>query len=157
MSELVVHELGLNSGGDFPQDVLKQPFTVGNQNLNVANVTVHIYRHNSPAGTVRLQLLDTNSRLIDESTPVTISTIGSDNFFHGLFTFVFDIGLKANRNYILAMASAGGYVFAEGAYVGWVTDFGNVTKKHPFSPNKDFSSPMDLKFWIKVKNQKGQE
>ena len=156
MSWLVVHELGLNSGGNFPQDTLKQSFTVGNSNLNVANISIHIYRHLSPSGSVKLQILDTNSKLIDESTSVTITSIGTGNYWHGLYPFTFDIGLKAKQSYILALTGTG-YTFAESDYVAWCTDFGNVTKTHPFTPNLDFSSPLDLKFWTKDKVQKGQE
>lgn len=137
--KLVVHELkaeGLHQ-------VLRS-----DKRVIVEAVRPHLYRHNVPAGSVRMQIYS-GEDLVAESNAVDISTIGSLAYFHGYVTFYINAYLDKDVDYTFSLYSDGidGYTFSEPAYVGWCVgfDLGHYDATYVMASNLD--SPLDLEIW----------
>lgn len=112
----------------------------------VEAIRPHIYRHNFPAGTVKVQIHDNLSVLIAESNTVNISAMGTMAYFHGYVKFDINAHLKKNVAYTVSLVSAG-YVFNEASYIGWVN--GHDLAKYPITgvPASSYNYPLDLEIW----------
>jgi hypothetical protein len=106
----------------------------------------HIYRHNLPAGTVKLQIHDDAAVLVAESEAITITNIGTLAFFHGYQRFYIDAWLAKDQDYTLSLVGTG-YSFSESAYVGWVN--GHDLAKYPLvgTPASHLQYPYDFEIW----------
>lgn len=80
----------------------------------------HLYRHGNPAGSLYLEIHSENG-LIATSEQISISSIGTQNYFHGFVRFYISKQLKPGVEYTIKLKSDG-YTFSEGSYVGWVLD-----------------------------------
>lgn len=123
-------------------------------NINALAIRPHIYRHNSPAGSLQLKILDENSALIATSNSVTISSIGTDDFFHGYIKFDINVSLRADTRYRLQVEGVSGYVFNESAYVGVCKDHDlqKVTRNYDsimgtVPGSTSFNSAIDFEIW----------
>lgn len=118
-------------------------------NLIVEAFRPHIYRHNSPTGSLRIKVNDNNGKLIKQSSAVTISSIGTLAFFHGLVKFDINVGLQKDQSYRIELVGEGGYTFSESAYIGWVNDFDLRRVSASYSPNVDFNAALGMEIWTR--------
>jgi hypothetical protein len=147
---LNVFELGLT--GSFGNTQLKQLITVGVKDLDLYAIRPHLYKHLAPAGSVYMQVQDSNGRKIKNSETIALSTIasgtGSESYFHGYIRFLIDLRLRRNTQYYLALVSTG-YSYSGSAFVGWCNDF-DLRKVDPdFSNNAGFNAPLDFELWAR--------
>lgn len=136
--KLVVHELK----DDGVSQVLR-----ATRNVIVEAIRPHIYRHNFAAGSLKVQILDSENTLVAESEAVNISSIGSEDFFHGYVRFYINAYLAKDQDYKFKLVGAGGYSFSEAAYIGWCNgfDLGKYTKT--YSNMNSLQEPLDLEVW----------
>jgi len=114
-----------------------------------AAVRPHLFISNSPAGNLKMQKLNADGRLIDESPTIDISTITSAIAYHGYVKFDLVTPYLDEEAFQLALVPGGGYTFSESAFVGWCTDF-DLRKYTPtFTPASARSAPFDVEFWKK--------
>jgi len=146
MSTLIVEELGLDAATE-----LKQSMTA-TKDLLIKNIRPHLYRHNTAAGSVIVDIRDTASGdTIATSNTLAISSLiitgGSGlAFVHAYFNFAINANIKDGANFDIVLKSSG-YTFAEGSYVGWCKDFDLRKYTAGYSPNKGFRSAFDLEIW----------
>lgn len=141
----------------------EQEFTIGDEALNMDGIRPHIYRFGNPLGSLQLEVLDSQKRLIKKTDVVTISSIGSEDFFHGYILFPLTWAAQANTVYHLRLVGLSGYTFSETAspttgYIGWVKaepDFrkGSAT----YSPNTGWNSELDWEPWVKKRFIRGSQ
>jgi hypothetical protein len=136
--KLLVHEL---------KTTLKQQFQP-TENLDVLYVRPHLYKHNSPSGSLKIQILGESEELIKESSLITISSISSANYFHGYIRFEITVPLRSSNTYYMALASSG-YSFAEGAYIGWCNDYDLRKVSATYTPSVGYSAALDFELWTK--------
>lgn len=155
MSHLVVHELGLT--GSFGNTELKQLITIGARDLLVFAIRPHLYKHLAPAGTIYLQVQDTNGKKIKDSESVTITDISASNYFHGMVKFEIDVALKKNTQYYVALKSGGGYSYASNAFVGWCNDYDlrRVETDYTTPSTVGVNSPLGMEIWVRKQITKG--
>lgn len=127
---------------------LKQLMTVGDEHIDVTNIRPHIYKHLAPAGSLSIEIRDTNNRVIATSNSVTITDISGSNYFHGYVKFDINAHLKSGESYYIALKSSG-YTFSEAAWVGWCTDYDLRKYDADYSQATGFCSAMDLEIWEK--------
>lgn len=125
---------------------LSQSFTPS-KNTIVEAVRPHIYRHNFPTGTLKIEIYDSEDALVAESESIDIADIGSAAFFHGYVRFYIDAYLAADETYTFKLVGEDGYSFSEPAYCGWVNSVD--LNKYPmgFSPANHAEYPLDLEIW----------
>jgi hypothetical protein len=136
------------------KSTLYQALTNGRTVAQVYAVRPHLYRHGSPAGTIKLQIQDASGVLIAESAAQTISAIGSGTYWHGYLEFVVSAQLAKNAAYRFALVPAG-YTFSEGAYLGWCNGFDLGKYGGTYAPAVGFSAPLDLEIWTRGQMRKG--
>lgn len=107
---IAYHELGLDS----TSLIFK-----ATRPVFMKHVRVHIYKHLAPAGSIVMQLCDRNNVIQLASATVSMSSISSANYFHGLVKFDLQYPLRANTEYYLVMNSSG-YSYDPNAFIGWV-------------------------------------
>lgn len=142
---LLVHELSTNG--------LKQELNIL-ENLNVLSVRPHLYKHNNPSGSLKLQLLDENEKKISESSSILISDISNSSYFHGYVRFNCNWQLRDGVNYFIKLVGVG-YSFNESSYIGWCSDYDLRKVNADYSPNDSFHSALDLELWAKTKIKRG--
>ena len=78
--KLIVDELGIRGTNEVFQEV-----KTGTSSRFVSNIRPHLYRHNSPSGSLRIDVRDLNDEIAKSSNAVAISAIDpGNNFFHGI-------------------------------------------------------------------------
>lgn len=134
--KLVVHELQATE--------LSQSYTP-ERNVIVHAIRPHLYKHNAPAGTLKLQIYN-GVTLVGESDPVTIASISTANYFHGYVRFDLSCGLKRDTAYTFKLVGSG-YTFSESAYVGWCGGFDLGKYPATYTPESLLKYPLDLEVW----------
>lgn len=137
--KLVVHEL---------KSTITQEINSENT-CNVVALRLHLYKHNSPAGSVYLEVQDALSNVVATSESILISSISASPFFHGKVRFNTVGQLKKNTQYSIILKSTG-YTFDEAAYIGWCADFDFNTYDTDYVVNRPVDSPLDYEVWIKT-------
>jgi hypothetical protein len=118
-----------------------------NKNKIIAVIRPHLYIKNRPIGTVKVQLMTADRTIINESLPITISTITASNEYHGYVTFYIDAFLKKDVTYLVNVVCEGGYTFSNSAYCGVCNDY-DLRKYKTQSPIKhQRNAPLDLEVW----------
>ncbi|RTL05230.1 hypothetical protein EKK58_08765 [Candidatus Dependentiae bacterium] len=107
----------------------------------------HLYIHGSPSGTVKVQILDTNNRVVTESSSVSISTLKTLDYAHKYYRFDLSANLSQDTSYKLAVVCEGGYSFSESAYVGVCLDWDNRKSSVGYSPSTSYEQPLDIEVW----------
>lgn len=154
MSKLIVHELGIT--GSFGNTELKQLITVGNRDILAHAIRVHLYKHLAPAGSVYLQIQDTNGKKVKDSEVLANTAISSASYYHGMIKFEIQAALKKNTQYYVVLKSSG-YTFSESAWIGWCNDYDlrrvpvNFTTPSTIGVN----SPLGMEIWSRRKIIKG--
>ncbi len=140
--KLVVHELVTS---------LEQHLTVQDKIVQVVAVRPHLYRHNFPTGSLKVEIRDMADALVAESNTVAIADIGSEDFFHGYVRFDVSALLNKDTEYKFKLVHSGGYSFDEAAYCAWCNSFDLERYPKNFSPSSDFRYPMDVEIWQRRK------
>jgi hypothetical protein len=143
---LVVHELSTT---------LDQLMTVGALDVQVSAVRPHLYKHQNPSGSLTLQILDTNKKIVASSNTIALSSIGSTTYFHGYIRFDINASLKAATSYYFRLIASGGYTFSESNYVGWANDFDLRKYSCNYTPSTGLSASLDMEIWARRKLTKG--
>lgn len=125
--------------------VLQQEITP-TKNISVEAIRPHILKYGNPAGSLIVNLKDTNGKLIKASTAVTIASISASNYFHGMVRFYLSAPLKSGVTYIIEL-SASGYSYAASDWIGWCNDFDLRVVDPDFSPAGGTSAPLHLELW----------
>lgn len=156
MSHLVVHELGVT--GAFGNTELAQPITVGSEDLLVYAIRPHLYKHLAPAGSLYIQVQDSNGKKIKDSETVAISAITavSGNYFHGVVKFEIDVALKKETQYRIALKSTG-YTYNVNAFIGWCNDYDlrRVETNFTTPSTVGVNAPLGMEIWTRKKIIKG--
>jgi len=134
--KLIVHEL---TGDDLEQVLRSDRRTI------VEAVRPHLYRHNFAAGSLQMQIYD-GVTLIAESNVVAISTIGTENYFHGYVTFLINAVLDKDTDYTFKLTSSG-YTFDEGSYIGWCNGYDLGHYEATYAVVGKLTEPLDLEIW----------
>lgn len=115
----------------------------------------HLYIKNNPAGSLRVNILDSNNRLIESSDTIAISAITSALYFHGYVRFLIEEPLKKGEIYHIRLVGTSGYSFTDTSspLVGWCFDFDLA--KYPKAAGVD--SAFDLEIWHHRQIKKGME
>jgi hypothetical protein len=136
--KLLVHELV----GSLSQDM-----TTPSEVVQIEAVRPHIYKHNEPAGNVKVQITDLSDELIAESDTLTIADISDESFFHGYVTFSVNAQLRPDTTYRFKVVAGGGYLFSESAYVGVCNGFDLAKYPMDYTPSIGANSALDLEIW----------
>jgi hypothetical protein len=144
--QIVVHELVTE---------VKQRILVGSKPKMLYAIQPYLYRHLSPAGSLYLQIQDTNGNMIANSETIAISSLPAGNYWHGFFRFLISAALKANTEYYVSLKSTG-YTYGAGAYVGWCNAF-EFKNAFPASYGgaSGFSAPLAMRIWENKFTSKG--
>lgn len=135
--KLIVHEITTSVSQALTPD----------RNRQVSVVRPHLYIHNKPVGTLKVQIASSDGTLIAESNLVNIQDITVLPYFHGYVRFDVSAHLKRDVKYVVSVVAGGGYSFSESGYVGVCNDFDSrkyatdVTVTHPRY------APLDLEVW----------
>ena len=149
---LVVSELGLS--GDFGNaNELFLQFKP-TENLNIVSIRPHLYIEDTPAGSLFLQVLDLNKRLIKQSNTVAISSITTATYFHGFVKFDLNLGLQKDQSYYLALKSSG-YTYGASSFVGWCNSFDSARRTENFEV-AGVTAAYELEIWTKDLSPKGE-
>ena len=144
--KLIVHELDTS---------LFQEVRTDWRYHQVTNVRPHVYRHDSPAGTVKVQIQDSDENLIAESASRTIADIGEGTYWHGYANFEVAAQLEPDTVYRVVLVAAG-YTFGESAYLGWCNGFDLNKYDASYSPSSGFNAPLDVEIWHRKHERKGR-
>lgn len=88
----------------------------------VEGIRVHLYKHGTPTGSLRLEIRSRNGQRIAVSESIAIADLTEAPYFHGQVLFGIKAHLRASADYHLVLCQEG-YSFSEAAYVGWCLDF----------------------------------
>ncbi len=135
--KLIVHEL---------QTSLTQNLTT-NKIIQVVAVRPHIYRHNMPIGTLKVEIRTAGNVLVATSESIDISDIGAEAFFHGYVRFSVSAFLDKDTEYKFLLVGEDGYSFDESAYIGWCNGFDLGKYTPAVEPISSFHYPLDLEVW----------
>ena len=146
--KLVVYEL------DSP---VVQEITIGDHAIQVDAIRPWLYKHTTPAGSLKIQIKSSVDVLLFESEEIAISAITSatGNYFHGPVRFYIDAALQANTNYKIVLVGAAGYSFNESAYVGWCNGYDMKFIANDYTPAGPLTDALMLELWGKKKVRKG--
>ena len=114
--------------------------------VNLRYIRPHIYKKNSPAGSLRLDIKDQDNHLIASSDVITIASISAFDFAHGYLRFDVLTPLKKDLIYFIELVGVG-YTFTENAHIGFCKDFDLRKVSANFSPNTGLDSALDLELW----------
>lgn len=131
---LYVHEL---------KTVLSQEITTPARAVHIEAIRPHLYKHLAPAGNFKIQILDTDSNLVAESSTLTAADISASNYFHGYVKFTVKCTLSASTNYFIQLAATS-YTFSGSAFIGWCNDYD--LRKYT-SSGEGIYSPLDMEIW----------
>lgn len=137
----------------------QQKITVGDENLYLYAIRPHLYRHNHPSGSLKLQILDASQVLLKESETLAISLLDIPaatnlDFFHGYIRFLVSYGLAANTDYYIRLVGSG-YSYSDSAFVGWCNDFDLRKVTADYTPSTGLSAALDMEFWVKKRAIRG--
>ena len=135
--KLIVHEI---------TSAVSQGLTP-DKNTQVTVVRPHLYIHNKPVGTLKVQVTTADGLLIGESDEINIQDITTLPYFHGYVRFDVSAHLKRGVEYKVVVIAGGAYSFSEAGYVGVCGDFDSrkYELSEPIShPNY---SPLDVEVW----------
>lgn len=137
--KLIVEELVTN---------LQQKITVGATAQIIKHIRPHIYKHLAPAGSLKVQILNSSQTLIVESSAVTIASIttASGNYCHGYVKFDINAVLAPETDYYIRLTSTG-YTYSNSAFIGWCKDFDLRHYDADYTPSSGILSAFDMELW----------
>lgn len=150
---LVIHELGLVTS--FLDGRVRQEILVHDDDLQIGAIRPHLYKHLAPSGSVYLRITDENGKKIADSDSVTITSISSENYWHGKVRFLISAALRRRTTYYVELKSSG-YSYDPAAFVGWCNDY-DLRNIHPASYDtaRGASAPLAMEVWTYDQVKKG--
>lgn len=135
--KLIVHEISTSVSQKLTPDA----------NTQVSVIRPHIYVHNKPTGTLKVQVAMPDGTLVAESAWLDIQTICTLPYFHGYVRFDVSANLKRGVEYMVSVVAGGGYTFSESGYVGVCNDFDS--RKYDISSpiTHPWYAPLDVEVW----------
>jgi hypothetical protein len=134
---LAVHELYASG--------LKQKVEV-TSDASIVAIRPHLMKYGSPAGSLKIQFLDGNEKLIGETDTVLISSISAIAYFHGYITFNCNFNVKESELHYIKLVGIG-YTFSESNYIGWCNDYDLRKYDATDTRTEGFYAPLDYEFW----------
>ena len=117
------------------------------ENTIVSVLRPHIYVHNKPVGTLKVQISTVDDELIAESNEIDIQTMTTLPYFHGYVRFDVNAFLKANVQYKVSVVAGGGYSFSETGYCGVCNDFDLRKYETDVPVTHPRFAPLDVEVW----------
>lgn len=117
------------------------------RSANIVNIRPHVIKHGAPAGSLKVQILDSNGFLIKESNAVAISSISTATYAHGYLKFDLNIPILKDQLYQIKLVAFNGYVFSDNNHIGFCRDFDLRKVTADYSPSVGFSSAFDIELW----------
>ena len=117
------------------------------KNTQVEVIRPHIYVHNKPTGTLKVQVATSDGLLIAESDEVNIQDMTTLPYFHGYIRFDVSAHLKRDVEYTVSVVAGGGYTFSESGYVGVCNDFDSRKYNTSATVTNPQYAPLDLEVW----------
>ena len=115
--------------------------------LNIEAIRLHVYKHDYPAGTLKVQITDLNDFVLAESNEVDISDITGD-YYHGQIKFDINFQTDKEAEYKIKLLSTG-YSFSESQYIGWCLDFDFNTYVQDYQKLSNLQSSFDYEIWTR--------
>lgn len=133
---------------------------VPSENLDIQAVYLGLYVANAPGGTVTLELRNASDRLIKASNAVTVSSMKTDTYAHGVFRFDLSATVMKDQTYKLALVPGGGYTYSSTDFVGWKRDFDHTNDdlrrvKISYTGGKGYNAPFDYLPVVRTAVRKG--
>lgn len=144
--DLIVFELG--ASGNFSKDPVTKQITP-TKNLNVVALRPHLWIQGAPGGTVKMQILDTSSKVIAESAARTVAGMKTLTYSHGFFYFAINAHLKKDTPYLIGLRSGGGYTYSDTNFVAWCNAFDLGRQNPSYSNNVGINAPLNCEIWTK--------
>lgn len=119
------------------------------EDCNLVNIRPHILKFGNPAGSLKVQVKDSNGFLIEESNSVEISSISALTFAHGYVKFDIITPLKKDQVYRINVVAFNGYAFTMSDFAGLCKDFDLRKVEATYLPNIGFNSAYDIELWRK--------
>lgn len=116
------------------------------EDQDIQAIRLHLYKHNTAAGSLSVVVTDSNGRTIATSDSVAISDISASAFYHGYIKFPIVCSLKEGTVFRVYLRQSG-YTFSEGSYVGWCNDFDLRKYSATYSPNTGTRAALDCELW----------
>ncbi len=116
------------------------------QNEFVKAIRLHLYKHNNPAGSLRVEVRDINNKKVAVSDAVLIADIPGQ-FYHGLITFNISVSLKSGTEYRVYLTNDESYSFSESAFVGWCNSYDLTSYPATYTNNNSIYAPLALEVW----------
>lgn len=138
--KLLVHELKSSIYQELTPDKTTQ----------VEAIRLHLYKHNTPAGTFYIEIQDASGEPIAVGVEsITAAEISDADFYHGMIRFYINAQLRAGTTYRIVL-KATGYVFAEEAYLGWCNSFDLSSYDADYIPTGNFQAALSLEVWERI-------
>jgi hypothetical protein len=116
----------------------------------VTYIRPHLYLHNIPSGSVKLQIWDSSgSTQIAQSDTIQFSNITTSNEYHGYVRFSINALLNKDTYYLMKIVSSGGYTFDESAYCAVCRDLGFKKYEYSVPATAVKNVPLDLEIYSK--------
>jgi len=130
-------------------DYLMQEFQYNGSNLhsNVYSVRLRVYKHNTPSGTLSVELRTSGGTLLATSTETRIESDVSGTYWHGMLRFNLAYPLTQGTVYQLRLLDSG--TFSESNYWGWCREFDFVNNDKEYTPANDINMPYMYEIWEK--------
>lgn len=117
-------------------------------NQNIEAIRPHLYIEGNPAGSLKIQILNSAGDLIAESALVTIASITTAAYFHGYVRFYINASLASGVTYRVKLASSG-YTYALGSCVSWCNDYEFKKYEYTYTPSTQDLKPLDMEIWTR--------
>lgn len=117
-----------------------------NKKVQVRHIRPHLFLHNNPTGTLKVQICSDDGTLIAESNSVDMSNITDAVAYHGYVKFDVSAYLMENTWYTVKIVPSS-YTYASGSYTAVCLDAG--LKKYSYSSEirTPLLAPLDLEIW----------
>lgn len=117
------------------------------ETCQVEAIRIHLYKHNFPTGTFKLEIRDTNNNtLASGSETFSASDFSSADYFHGQIRFYIKAHLQKGRQYRVVLVPTG-YTFSESAYIGWCNSYELKSYDVSYEYENDIEAPLSLEIW----------
>jgi hypothetical protein len=117
------------------------------KHTNVCAIRPHLYIHNAPSGSLKVQIKTSDGVLISESEELVITEITDAVYFHGYVRFDIKAFLMRDIEYQVCVVGADGYSFSESAYCGVCNDYDLKKYEAEYEQSAGLSAPLDIEVW----------
>jgi len=122
-------------------------------NSEVHAIRPYLYVHNSPAGSLKVSLMDSAGTTTIASKEMTIAALiaglnSFSNYYHGYVLFELDnTAFIADGNYKIKLEGTNGYSFDEADYIGWISEHEDRKNDMNFTPAGDDENSFSYEVW----------